>query len=783
MCMQQINKSILWVFLLASSLQVSWAFSLAGPVGNGGDSWQVQNIGYGPPSDLVAPKNLGEGYRRNIPVMYYTYDANFYDYFGAEGAASVDAAFAILNSLTNVDQYSSQLSEFPLSARQFNYQAQALQLYDLKSSTLSLMLEQLGLAGSVQYIWTLHWRILPPGGQCPQDEQYWVVQRNFDYFSTPLNQLQYSPYINNTLYNYFIIEVCQNSPVLAQTIPFSDDPLASTRLPVASMSAGFGGYFTGLSRDDMAGLRYLLRTNNINWESAPSGSVLELITTNTALPQSFPPSGFAFTSSTNATGTNAFGFYYFSGDTNGGYGYGDLAAFLGFISTNDQAAVQAAYPGVIVSSVTSSNVLATNRTYSYSYTIPKGSSYGADPVLTVTTNYNYYFQPYYTYRFYNVFTNHVYTNTAKLVNVTVGPAIGSPYGSPVTTNTTTTYTNVFGGDFFVLPPFQTNVCPLDIIGSTSNLLVYTNYLTVTDTNFVTSTNTVNLSNTTYSLNYFTNYTFSINPVTCSEPDTNAPGLYQGIGNIKFVRADYDSLLSQYFQPITNYYTMVMVTNSQAVRQTFRRVVTTPDFLFSAEDILVPIGSTVANEVYDRNLNFDESFTLPNLAGPGTIIPSTRIAFNKVGPVFFNSPSTGMDGTPYFDQSPLGMLDPFYSDYFVWGSYDGTTNAPIVFPNGTSIDNLENQVLIQVSPTSPLPDGSVDVTYYPPPYQIKFTATGGAFTQPYTWSATNLPGGLMLSTDGTLSGTPTQAGTFDFTLKLTDAVGRSVQWLYTITIQP
>ena len=66
--------------------------------------------------------------------------------------------------------------------------------------------------------------------------------------------------------------------------------------------------------------------------------------------------------------------------------------------------------------------------------------------------------------------------------------------------------------------------------------------------------------------------------------------------------------------------------------------------------------------------------------------------------------------------------------------------------------------------------------------ITFTATGGSFTQPYTWSAVNLPPGLTLSSGGTLSGVPTQPGTFDFILKLTDYLGRSVQWNYTITIR-
>jgi hypothetical protein len=112
-----------------------WAYSTSGPVGNGGDAWQVATIGYG---GLKAPKNIGEGYRRNTPIMYYAFDANFLDYFGTNGEAAVENAYAILNNLTNVSSYSANLSEFPLDTRHVNYQAQALGILDVKSFTLGI---------------------------------------------------------------------------------------------------------------------------------------------------------------------------------------------------------------------------------------------------------------------------------------------------------------------------------------------------------------------------------------------------------------------------------------------------------------------------------------------------------------------------------------------------------------------------------------------------------------------------------------------------------------------
>src|SRR5882762_4481613 len=65
--------------------------------------------------------------------------------------------------------------------------------------------------------------------------------------------------------------------------------------------------------------------------------------------------------------------------------------------------------------------------------------------------------------------------------------------------------------------------------------------------------------------------------------------------------------------------------------------------------------------------------------------------------------------------------------------------------------------------STLPDGHTGNVY-----EALFTATGG--TQPYTWivSRGNLPQGLVLSQIGDLAGMPGTAGSYNFTIKVTDA---------------
>ena len=49
-----------------------------------------------------------------------------------------------------------------------------------------------------------------------------------------------------------------------------------------------------------------------------------------------------------------------------------------------------------------------------------------------------------------------------------------------------------------------------------------------------------------------------------------------------------------------------------------------------------------------------------------------------------------------------------------------------------------------------------------------SATGG--TAPYTWTATGLPPGVSVSSSGTVSGTPTTAGTYNVTVTATAASG-------------
>jgi MYXO-CTERM domain-containing protein len=70
-----------------------------------------------------------------------------------------------------------------------------------------------------------------------------------------------------------------------------------------------------------------------------------------------------------------------------------------------------------------------------------------------------------------------------------------------------------------------------------------------------------------------------------------------------------------------------------------------------------------------------------------------------------------------------------------------------------------------------------------PYQVALTASGGQAPYAFALGEGALPSGLALASDGALTGTPTQQGTFAFALTVQDAVGAARTLPYSIRVSP
>jgi len=82
-------------------------------------------------------------------------------------------------------------------------------------------------------------------------------------------------------------------------------------------------------------------------------------------------------------------------------------------------------------------------------------------------------------------------------------------------------------------------------------------------------------------------------------------------------------------------------------------------------------------------------------------------------------------------------------------------------------------------TTSLPTGEVGVTYPAPP----LSATGGTGSYSFAVTAGALPNGMTLLSTGAFTGPPTAAGTFNFTVQVTDGGSQPASKGFTITILP
>ena len=176
-------------------------------------------------------------------------------------------------------------------------------------------------------------------------------------------------------------------------------------------------------------------------------------------------------------------------------------------------------------------------------------------------------------------------------------------------------------------------------------------------------------------------------------------------------------------------------------------------------------------------------TVANLAWTDATPPSNPATYgnpgNEVGFRIEQATVTGGVAGPYsiIATNPANAIN--YNGATVAAGAGALFRVSAFNPAGSAASNPVFLGPPPVISTTTLPNGEVTVAY-------SQTVAGSGGLQPYNWSiaAGTLPGGLTLTpATGVLSGTPTTAGTFNFTMQLTDALGTAVTQALSITVVP
>lgn len=636
------------LLFLTVALRPAMGFSLSGPLSGdpGGEAWQVDRVGYNINGSVGSSKNLGEEYRWNQSIITYAFDPSFVNYFGSNGIAAVESAIAVFNSLPDVSTLSQTLDEYPLRAtngaittfrdsRRINYTARALDIRDLKTYAMGTIAEQLGLASPERWTWALRAREIPQGGPT----NYMVIMRNFD-------PVTYMPtrYVNGSRYTYFVTD--GNTISDAVELPADPESTVYSFTSVASIMDGGqipipapGEFYTYLTRDDIGGLRYMYDANNLNWEGFAPGT------------QITAPD---FTSITLITNL-------------------DLFSFSSATLTNAPAALLTLFPDLIIQPGFPIPFV-TNEVQLVGVVLTNSRAPWSDPFST-----NQVFVPIFStnpavrfiYQFENVITNY-FTPTTTIRRVEQG-LIREPWSTPQNpiyrSNVTTEIVPIPSGAFIIIP---TNIGQFNFTGISNpvvtivtNVLFSTNIVENGIPRLVQISEQVLVTNFVYGV-----YPFSVQPA----PDSVLRG---GVGKINLQRLTNAIFTGTNFFH-TNTYTATYYTNGTLITNVFSRVNTLPDILFAAADlgIVTPAAAPVIiRRGIQRVSNADRNSGVANQGGPGNNFGANQVVFSKVGPSFHND-------------APFNVTEEDSFPFFSWGSFDGSTNPPVVYPKDVTLEDVE-----------------------------------------------------------------------------------------------
>ena len=175
------------------------------------------------------------------------------------------------------------------------------------------------------------------------------------------------------------------------------------------------------------------------------------------------------------------------------------------------------------------------------------------------------------------------------------------------------------------------------------------------------------------------------PVSTNTTSFVGTAVRPGVGKLAFARIGWDSILGATTKPYAVTWTDRYVINGVLRTQKLSRSVTVPDFLFSAGDegtvqhVPVTLVHSENGDGFVNNSALNRVGGAGEQVGPGIINTFNELSFSKIGRYYLNE--NGVGSTQ--DDAFLGIS---------FGSFDGSTNAIIVYPDATSIHAIEALVL-------------------------------------------------------------------------------------------
>jgi hypothetical protein len=172
-----------------------------------------------------------------------------------------------------------------------------------------------------------------------------------------------------------------------------------------------------------------------------------------------------------------------------------------------------------------------------------------------------------------------------------------------------------------------------------------------------------------------------------------------------------------------------------------------------------------------------------IAGPS--LSCTSVTGGQVGVSFNSGAPTVTGGTAPYTFSVVGALPAGLTLNTSNGAVTGTPTAPGSF--SIQVKDANGVVASGTCPITIIASVSATCVYINAVKGIAITPVtllgSGGSGGPYTFTATGLPSGLSISSSGTISGTPTVSGIFNYTVTITDASGHTGTLNCSVTVVP